>query len=140
VIEAFELPGTSFGPHRDIRAGMGPDPLTQTWFAGDTGSATWRFEIQLKRSPNGAVDAAGPYVNGRRGERFLYINWIGTVPTGRVEGFRRAKLPLPDALFDALLAGPAVELVGRIRLTDSKGGPACATIHAPNLEWSIRAR
>jgi Family of unknown function (DUF5990) len=140
VIEGVSLPGSSFGPYHDVRAGMGPEPHAQSLVAGDADSATWRFKIVAKRSPDGGFDAAGSYVNGRRGERFLYINWIGTLPDGRVEGFRRAKLPLRDAPIQDLVAlGPAAELVGRIRLTDRKGGPACATIHSPDLEWSVRA-
>jgi Family of unknown function (DUF5990) len=140
VIEGVSLPGASFGPYHHVRAGMGADPHTQALVAGDAKSATWRFEIVAKRSPDGGFDAAGSYVNGRRGERFLYINWIGTLPDGRVVGFRRAKLPLRDApIEDVVALGPAAELVGRIRLTDRKGGPACATIHSPDLEWSVRA-
>ena len=43
--------------------------------AGDAPSATWTFDVATKVGPDGAIDFAGPFVHGKRGERFLYLSW-----------------------------------------------------------------
>jgi hypothetical protein len=51
--------------------------------------------------------------------------------------FRRAKLCL-DAVPDDVqaLAIERRRLVGRLGLTDDKGGPLCAAVRPPRIEWS----
>ena len=51
--------------------------------------------------------------------------------------FRRAKLMLgaidPDVVGAAARSG---DLLARVRLTDPKGGPLCARVRPPYVEWS----
>jgi len=49
--------------------------------------------------------------------------------------FRRAKLLLAD-LDATLLAADRIE--GALRLTDGNGGPRCASVRPPDIEWSVR--
>jgi hypothetical protein len=53
--------------------------------------------------------------------------------------FRRAKLILnridPELVGEAERQGRP--LVGTVRLTDSRGGPRCARVDPPDLEWSV---
>src|SRR4051794_32208542 len=88
---------------------------------------TWRLEGGLKAGP----DLAGPFVHGPRGSRFLYLFWQRQ-PTGM---FRRAKLPLNDALHLAA-ADDGTRLRGVLRLTMADGSPVCAMVRAPELVWS----
>jgi hypothetical protein len=60
------------------------------------------------RTPDG-WDFRGPYVQGRRGERFFYLTWGELPPGGSFAMFRRAKLYFADldppagSLFEAHL-------------------------------------
>jgi Family of unknown function (DUF5990) len=51
--------------------------------------------------------------------------------------FRRARLwldTIPPSVLDR--AARTGTLVGRLGLTDAEGGPVCATIWPPMIEWS----
>lgn len=100
---------------------------------GDATEVTWTIECQVK-----GVDVLGPYIQGRPGDRFIYLNWMGVDAAGNHDMFRRAKLML-DAVPDDVLAAAARSgmLVGRIGLTDAKGQPQCAAARPPVIEWSV---
>ncbi len=73
-------------------------------------------------------DFFGPYVHGPRGERFIYLVWSDQ------EGmFRRAKIQLLN--IPAELMKKDV-VVGRLSMTDKKGGPLCASVRPPLIDWS----
>jgi hypothetical protein len=81
----------------------------------------------------------GPYVHGRKGDRFLYLSW-GTVDAlGHFTMFRRAKLHVVDIPPDLLRRAAAGEgtLVGRLGLTDGRGDPICARVRPPTVTWSL---
>lgn len=50
--------------------------------------------------------------------------------------FRRAKLMLSDLTSDDL-PGDGGTLVARVHLTDDLGGPRCARLRAPVIEWAV---
>ena len=83
------------------------------------GDLRFQFEAELK---NG--EPAGPFVQGPRGGRFVYLD-IGTA-AGQADSCwsRRLKIPLSDlgamdpvAVFETLVAG-----------TGRDGGPSCGTV------------
>ncbi len=79
-------------------------------------------------------------MQGRRGDRFVYLSW-GTVDgAGSFTMFRRAKLHFADiepAELARAAADDSLVLVGRIRLTDGCGDPLCARVREPQLRWSV---
>ncbi len=89
-------------------------------------------------APEGAVDFSGPFVQGKAGERFLYLCW-GERQGQQWEGFRRAKVPFrllsPALLAAALAAAKPVHAV--INMTDAKGGPLCATVPEASIQWHV---
>jgi Family of unknown function (DUF5990) len=95
-----------------------------------------RLECSAAVTAHG-VDLNGPYIQGRPGERFIYLSWVTMDDTGTLTLFRRAKL-----MFDAIEAdviGAAVrsgQLLARLRLTDAKKHPLCAAVRPPLIEWS----
>jgi hypothetical protein len=77
-------------------------------------------------------------VQGRGGERFLYLTWGNVGPDGEFEMFRRAKLMLhrvPSEVLDAALAQGG--LAACVDLTGNRGGPRCARVDPPAIEWSV---
>jgi hypothetical protein len=87
---------------------------------------------------DGEIDFRGPFVHGKRGDRFLYLSW-GTVGEANTFGmFRRAKLML-SAVDRAVLRAASrsgQRLVGRLGLTGGDGGPRCAAVRPPAITWT----
>ncbi|MFB7470074.1 DUF5990 family protein [Kitasatospora sp. NPDC056184] len=144
-IEAVDLPGRScpaapgFPGYRNIhvavqrreRPGELLDPQP-----GDAPSAGWMLECTASPAPGG-IDLKGPYVQGRPGQRFVYLVWGAVDEAGGFTMFRRAKLML-DAV-DGQVAAEAVaagRLVARLGLTDARGHPLCAAVRPPQVVWS----
>ncbi len=143
VIEGFELPGRRFcdrdgvpfdGVHVGVQIGQEACGLV----SGDATSARWELDVQVLAGDDGGLDFRGPAVHGKRGDRFFYLTW-GRVDHGAFEMFRRAKLLLntidPELVSAAAWGGRS--LVGKVRLTDERGGPRCARVLAPDLRWAV---
>jgi hypothetical protein len=95
-------------------------------------------EMELRASfevvdGDGGADFRGPYVQGRRGERFVYISWgFGSEPDD-FHMFRRAKVMLdeiPAGLLDAAV------VVAAIAGTSADGGPVCARVRPEHVDWT----
>ena len=145
-VNGRNLPGASCRPapdhserYENVHASVGSWKAPVGLIRGDAARATWRLEVRPIELPAGSIDFRGPMVEGRRGERFLYINW-GTVDhDGNFHLFRRAKALLGE--IDAVLVREAIragaELHCTIDLTDAKGNPVCARLRPPAITWSV---
>jgi hypothetical protein len=159
VVQGFDLPGLQCHPDADgkgyanVHVGLcdrswkGPPTVEprSPWgvrdlVPGNAKAARWEFEVQVKEK-DGALDFGGPLVRGNRGDRHIALFW-GALPSDEVfETFRGAKLKLEtvDPKVIRAAAKPGKYLNARIRLTDGKGNPVCATVKAPDLVWSVEA-
>lgn len=148
LIEAFGLPGRTcpvspgFPGYSDIHVAVQPRARDEALLSpqpGDAVSAAWTLDCTASRGASG-VDFTGPWIQGRPGQRFIYLSWTGIDSAGVVTRFRRAKLML-DAV-DSSVADDAVSrgrLVARLALTDAKGRPLCAAVRPPLVAWSSEA-
>ena len=129
-------PGHNFPGYPNVHVGMQtkrrpPELLNLT--PGDATEVTWTVDCEVKGS-----DVRGPYIQGRPGDRFIYLNWGSVDGDGRMDMFRRAKLMLDGVPADVLAKAAKSEmLVGRLGLTDAKGQPLCAAARPPVIEWSV---
>lgn len=130
-IEARDLPSRSCGPgpeapegrhnvHVGVQRRGKPGELLDV-VPGDASSARWCVEAHRKGD-----ELKGPYIEGRPGDRFIYLSWVDIDEAGTATMFRRAKLML-DAVTPELLtaAERTGVLTARLGLTDDKGGPRC---------------
>jgi hypothetical protein len=129
-IVGTDLPGRRFGDHDDVWVGVQRGREAEQFVPGDAPQAV--FELSL--TPVGAGEARGPFVQGRRGERFLYLVWASG-PERTM--FRRLKLMLADV---PVVAWEAAQQPGRLLeaslgLTDGRGGPLCARVVPPRVTW-----
>jgi hypothetical protein len=124
-IEATDLPALHVGVQRGTEV---VDVVP-----ADVPEATWAFEVAGKEV-DGAVDVGGPYVHGRRGERFLYLSW-----SSGHERVGRTKLMFGDVPDDVLRGahGGAGVLVARVGLTDDAGRPRFARLRPPDIAWVL---
>ncbi len=129
-------PGHNFPGYANVHVGMQtkrrPAELLDLQ-PGDATEVGWTVDCAVDGS-----DVWGPYIQGRPGERFLYLNWGSVDAAGDMEMFRRAKLMLDAAPADTLrAAADSGVLIGRLGLTDAKGQPLCAAVRPPAIEWSV---
>jgi hypothetical protein len=128
-------PGHNFPGYSNVHVGMQtkkrPPELLNVQ-PGDASEVSWTVDCEVNGS-----DVRGPYIQGRPGDRFIYLNW-GSFGDGRMDMFRRSKLML-DGVPDDILAKAAKSgvLVGRLGLTDAKGQPLCAAVRPPAIDWSV---
>ncbi len=118
--------------HVGVQIGRDPAQLVRA----DESGVRWHVDVDVVRK-EGALDFRGPAVQGKRGDRFIYLTWGNVGPDGGFEMFRRAKLMLdrvePGLILSAMEAG-LLEAV--VDLTDDRGGPRCARVDPPALVWS----
>lgn len=155
VLEGVDLPGRRCGPDPDGRwyenihvglcvRGARAEGLAvegRPWkvtdlFPGDADGTHWEMDVIVK---DGGRDFGGPCVRGARGDRHIFLPWGELSDDGtRFDLFRGIKLRL-DAIDDDLIVAaqrPRHTLAGRIRLTNAKGQPGCASAHPPDLVWA----
>lgn len=132
-IRGHHLPGRSWhqddGPCHNVHVGiqLGREPAELV--PADAEAATWTTEVSVLHREDG-VDFRGPAVQGKRGDRFIYLTWGEVGVDGSFAMFRRAKLMLADL---AELTG-ADQVIAEVHLTDECGGPRCARLRPPALE------
>jgi len=142
VITGVNLPGRVFcrpdGSSMDniyVGVQVRRDPA-QTVRA-DEPEALWEIEIDVVRK-DGGLDFRGPAVQGKRGDRFIYLTWGNVSQDDQFEMFRRAKLMLDPV--DPELIESAMEfgcLAAVVDLTGGDGGPRCARVDPPAVAWSV---
>ncbi len=143
-VNGHDLPGASCipapddpRPHDNVHVGIGRREMATELVRGDASEATWRFEVRAIADENRRFDFRGPLVDGPRGDRFLYLNWVNVEKDGRCRLFRRAKIMLTDidpALVERAVADET-ELHCDAGLTDAKGNPNCPRFRRTELSW-----
>lgn len=79
------------------------------------------------------LDFRGPAVQGKRGQRFVYLTWGNLGGDGSFTMFRRAKIMLSDVLELVGREAGDSHVVATVDLTDNCGGPRCARLRPPAL-------
>ncbi|MFB9906912.1 DUF5990 family protein [Allokutzneria oryzae] len=131
-IEAHTLPGASWDCYEGVEVGVQCGSETVDAVPGDAESALFEFDVRVVDG-----DFRGPFVHGRKGERFLYLVWRHLPEGGEPEVFRRAKLLLTGVV---PVPGEGETLVGALGLTDGRGGPLCAGVRPPVVTWDVQPR
>jgi hypothetical protein len=137
-LHGTRLPGVRFQERGAVRVGIQAGREIVDDIPADAEKAVFTATVRVTRLEDGAFDFGGPYVFGTRGDRFLYLCW-GERIGGAWDGFRRAKIKLgyvPPLVWEGAL-GEGQPVVGRLELTDAKGGPKCASLRPDEVDWSV---
>ena len=141
VIIGFDLPGRTFcrpdgSALDDVRVGLQLRRDACDLVPGDADEARWEVDLDVVELED-SFDFRGAAVQGKRGDRFIYLTWGNVDPQGEFEMFRRAKLMLnrvdPAVMQSAANSG---RLEARLGLTGDDGGPRCARVDSPTISWS----
>jgi hypothetical protein len=132
------LPGLTWSGRSGIHVGVQRGPDVVGVMRGDEGEVTFDLEVELT-SDDGTLDFRGPYVHGRRAERFLYLSWGEVDANGTFTMFRRLKLHLSpltvEFTSEVLLAARRIQAF--LELTDPKGRPVAASVRPPWVLWRV---
>ena len=135
-IECIDLPAHDWGEHSEIRLGIqcGKDVVQEVKLPIE--SVVFHAELRVGNEPSqGPPNFLGPYAQGTVDDRFIYLCW-GRRLGGAWVGFRRAKLKLTGLTWNNLQSN---RLHAKVRCTDAKGGPICATLKSEFVTWSSAA-
>ena len=132
-------PGPNTGAYENIHVGIGPLGKPHELFRGDSNSASWRVDIRVVPAVDGSLDYRGPMVSGKRGDKFVYLNWGTVEPDGEFRLMRRAKVDLSalDPIIVRRALDESAELHCSVDLTDAKGNPTCARFRPPATLWRV---
>lgn len=142
TITGINLPGRLFcrpdGSTMDnVHVGLQLRRSPAQMVRADESETRWEIDVEVTRR-NGVLDFRGPAVEGRRGDRFVYLTWCDVGSDGAFEMLRRAKLSLdridPARIESAVETG---RLAATVDLTGDDGGPRCARVDPPAVEWSV---
>lgn len=137
-IVGTHLPGLRWCDQAPVHVGVQRGAEAVQLVRGDADEAVFDLSVEVVER-DGARDFRGPFAQGKRGDRFLYLTWGTLDVDGRFSMFRRAKIrfaEIPAAEFaHALAAGTA--LVGTLTLTGDRGGPRCAAVRPPTIRWAV---
>jgi hypothetical protein len=90
--------------------------------------------------PDGRPNFLGPFTQGPRKARFVYVNSGARAGKADSGWDRRAKVPLSGIsweLIEEALATPGAVLEARIPGTSRDGGPVCASIPLLDGGWKV---
>jgi hypothetical protein len=133
------LPGLQWCEYEQVHVGVQREKQVVGLVPGDAAEAVFVIQVTVVGGDAQDLDFRGPFVHGRRGERFLYLSWGQLAPDGAFAMFRRAKLWLSAVdgqdVARALATGQALEAT--LALTDARGGPLCASVRPPTIQWQV---
>ncbi len=132
-----KLPGRSWGDYDAVHVGIQRGKDVVDVKPGDAKRATWEIDVDVREDG----DVRGPHVQGKRGERFVYLTWGTSDDPERWGMFRRAKVmlaPATELLQEAASSGSVLE--ASLEGTDAKGGPVCAAVRPPQVTWRVVSR
>ena len=102
---------------------------------GVTDASAGTLDIDVPLSFDG--DWRGPFVQGKKGERFVYLVWGPRTETGLVGQAGRTKLMLSGAVpaAEEAVAKGRDGLVAELDLVDAKGKPRLARLKEDFVSW-----
>jgi Family of unknown function (DUF5990) len=132
------LPGSSWSGRHGIHVGVQKGSEVVGLVTGDAADAVFDIDLEVVNT-DGEPDFRGPYVQGRRGERFVYLSWGEVDDQGTFAMFRRLKLHLAPLVEQStperVLAAKKIQAV--LELTDTRGRPLAASVRPPWVTWRV---
>ena len=136
TIRGRQLPGRTFRNGAELRenvhVALQVRKVPEGLVAGDAHEAEWHTEVRIVDKSE-LRDFRGPAVQGKRGERFLYLTW-GEVDGDTFTMFRRAKLMLEH--IPGVERSPA-SAVAVLDLAGARGDPICGQVKPPFVQWIV---
>ena len=107
--------------------------------SADRPQVTFDAEFKIGERADGSPNFLGPFAQGTGADRFFYLSWGIRRPGGGLRMFRRLKIRLGHLRWPAIRRSmkEGKPLTVRLRLTDARGGPLCATPPKTHIDWDV---
>lgn len=132
-IIGIDLPGARFGDRDGLHVALERGKEQESVIRADAERAEFDFTVEFVDG-----DFRGPYVTGKRGDRFVRLRWGAFEETGEWNGIGRTKIHLTgheDLAGEAVASGRRLEAT--VELTGRNGGPALATVRPETIQWRL---
>lgn len=95
--------------------------------------------LRARRNTDGSVNFLGPFAQGPKGERFIYLNWVAAKGEVLAAMIGRIKLHLNHIEWSAVqkAAEAAKPIRVKLALTNAKGKPVMASVRADAARWNF---
>lgn len=141
-VDAIDLPGNYLGDQISLLVGIQHgQETTQITPLASADEASFDFEFTLFGEGDG-MDVGGPFVHGRKGDRFVYLVWGHQTQGEPFVRYARTKLmfnDVPRELMLAVAGGSTGVLVCTLQATNDKGAESSGTVRPPRVAWSVEA-
>ena len=141
-VDAIDLPGNYLGDQIPLFVGIQHrQETTQIVPLASADEASFDFEFGLIGEGDG-LDVRGPFVHGRKGDRFLYLVWGHSTQDEPFVRHARSKLMFNDIPRELVLAaadGPTGVLVGTLQATNDRGAESSGTVRPPRISWAVES-
>jgi hypothetical protein len=130
--------GVDFG----LQHGKGSNYKTVQKQRSVTGDLKFEFTARIKNENTSSMDFLGPFVQGPRDARFVYIDIGSYAGQTNTEWSRRLKIPLSGIkaeMISKIQSDSGIILETKVPGTGKDGGPNCATVK-PFEGWKLARR
>jgi hypothetical protein len=142
-VDAIDLPGNYLGDQIPLLVGIQHgQEIRQITPLASADTASFDFEFALAGEGD-SVDVRGPFVHGRKGDRFVYLVWGHPTQDDPFVRYARTKLMFNDIPMDLMLTvadgSAGGVLVCTLQATSDKGTESSGTVRPPRVSWAIEA-
>ncbi len=128
--------GVTFG----LQKGSGNNYETVQKQQFNVESLSFEFPIRLKREKDAPPNFLGPFAQGSKNARFVYLDIGTSAGQANAEWSRRLKVPLTGITWEMLhqiTEDPSLSIVAQVPGTGKDGGPNCGTVK-PFNGWHLK--
>lgn len=139
-LQCYNFPTNNFENRLDIYVGVQEKKAVVMDTSITTDTKDFTLPVFVKPAKNGPPNFLGDFVHGKVGDRFLYLVWYNKIGDEKMR-FRRVKIKLAPIAWEHIERSiqEKTPIRAKINLTDSKGGPVCATLKSTNIKWEFEA-
>jgi Family of unknown function (DUF5990) len=135
-IVCTELPGAG---HHALHLGIQRDKEIIEAASADSNRIVFKPTLRARRNGDGSVNFLGPFAQGPKTERFIYLNWASTNGKELTAMVGRIKLHLNHINWAAVEKAAKRNKPIRVELalTNAKGNPVMASVRPDVAKWTL---
>jgi hypothetical protein len=105
----------------------------------DRKSLVFRPVLRVRRHTDGSANFLGPFAQGPRSERFIYLNWVVLKDGAVIAAPGRIKLHLSHIPWSSIesVVGAGKPIKVTLALSNSSGKPLFASFRADTAQWAL---
>jgi hypothetical protein len=131
-----ELPG--WGPS-SLHLGIQRENVITEAASTDSKRVVFKPTLRARRNADGSVNFLGPFAQGPKAERFIYLNWATTNGKALTAMIGRIKLHLNHITWASVEKAAVGNKPIRVQLslTNAKGNPVVASVRPNVAKWEL---